>query len=44
MQRRASHSHALYELLKRDYGRLFPDATVEQYEVAMQVIAQASGV
>lgn len=36
MQRRASHSHALYELLKRDYGRLFPDATVEQYDVAIR--------
>lgn len=44
MQRRDVRSYGLYQELKRDFGRLFPDATVEQYELAVRVIAQASGV
>lgn len=33
-----------YERLKRDFVRQCPDATPDEYERAMQVIARAAGV
>lgn len=35
---------AAYERLKRDFVRQCPDATPDEYERAMQVIARAAGV
>lgn len=43
-QRSDEASQALYEQIKRDYIRLFPGASPDQYELAMNVIAQAAGI
>ena len=43
-QRSAPPSWALYEALKAEFSRAFPEATQQQYASAMQRIARAAGV
>lgn len=42
--RHGGPSWPTYERLKRDFVRQCPDATPDEYERAMQVIARAAGV
>ena len=44
VQRSAPPSWSLYEALKAEFRRAFPEATEQQYAIAMQRIARAAGV
>lgn len=42
--RRVDCDYRLYEVLKADFKRDFPNATPEEYTEAMQAISRAAGV
>lgn len=42
--RRVDYDYRLYEMLKSEYRRLFPDASPEQDTAMMQAISRAAGV
>lgn len=43
-QRNAPRNWTLYETLKRDFVRQFPEVSPDEYARAMQAIARAAGV